>query len=158
MENTIVKIKKMDNLKELPLPFYSTNMSAGMDLIAANEEDIILLPMARTLVPHGIAIELPLGFEAQVRPRSGLAIKHGISVLNAPGTIDPDYRGEICSILINLSDTQFVIKRGDRVSQLVIAQYNQVSWNTVEELNNTERGDNGFGSTGIASDQTAKVG
>lgn len=152
---TAINIKKLDNLKNFPLPSYSTEQSAGMDLYAAIDEPIIIKPMQRLLVPNGIAIALQKGFEAQVRPRSGLAIKHGITVLNAPGTIDADYRGEICSVLINLSDKEFIIEPGMRIAQMVISKYETVQWNIVEKLDETQRGEGGFGSTGIT--QQSKV-
>ncbi|KIE06145.1 Deoxyuridine 5'-triphosphate nucleotidohydrolase [Candidatus Jidaibacter acanthamoeba] len=144
-----ILIKKLSNLNELPIPSYATINSAGMDLTAAIEEDITLKPLERKAIPTGIAIALSEGYEAQVRPRSGLALKSGITVANAPGTIDADYRGEICAILINLSDKDFVITRGMRIAQMVIAKYSKVNWNIVEELPETERGAGGFGSTGV---------
>ena len=144
-----ILIKKLSNLNELPIPSYATINSAGMDLMAAIEEDITLKPLERKAIPTGIAIALSEGYEAQVRPRSGLALKSGITVANAPGTIDADYRGEICAILINLSDKDFVITRGMRIAQMVIAKYSKVNWNIVEELPETERGAGGFGSTGV---------
>jgi dUTP pyrophosphatase len=149
MKNVNIQIKKLPNLGELPLPSYATLHSAGMDLVAAIEGDIILKPLERLAVPTGIAIALPEGYEAQVRPRSGLALKSGITVPNAPGTIDADYRGEVCAILINLSNEDFVITRGMRIAQMIIAQYSQAQWNIVQELDETERGEGGFGSTGV---------
>lgn len=131
-----------------PLPAYQTILSAGMDLQAYLQEEITLKPMQRVLVKTGLFIELPQGFEAQIRSRSGLALKHGISVLNSPGTIDADYRGEIGVILINLSDTDFQIKNADRIAQMVIARHETISWELSEELSLTERGHSGFGSTG----------
>ncbi len=130
------------------LPQYATALSAGLDLRANLEEDITLQPMERRLVPTGLSIALPEGYEAQVRPRSGLALKHGITLLNTPGTIDADYRGEIGVIMVNLSDTPFNIADGDRIAQLVIARYEQAEWEAVEALDSTERGDGGFGHTG----------
>lgn len=144
-----VLIKKLPNLNELPIPSYATINSAGIDLMAAIDGDLTLKPMERKAIPAGIAIALPDGYEAQVRPRSGLALKSGITVANAPGTIDADYRGEICAILINLSDKDFVITRGMRIAQMVIAKYSRVDWNIVEELPETDRGAGGFGSTGV---------
>jgi dUTP pyrophosphatase len=144
-----VLIKKLPNLKELPLPSYATIHSAGMDLMAAIDEDIILKPLERKVIPTGISIALPDMYEAQVRPRSGLALKNGITVANAPGTIDADYRGEVCVILINLSNENFTITRGMRIAQVVIAKYEKISWNIVEELPDTQRGSGGFGSTGV---------
>lgn len=129
-------------------PEYSTPYSAGMDLRANIDTPIVLKPLERALVPTGIYIELPKGFEAQVRPRSGLAIKKGITVLNSPGTIDSDYRGEIGVILINLSNEEYVINDGDRIAQMVIAKHETISWENVEILENTLRGEGGFGHTG----------
>ncbi len=131
------------------LPKYETVASAGMDLRANLSEPITLKPLERTLVKTGLFIELPVGFEAQVRPRSGLALKKGITVLNSPGTIDADYRGEIGVILINLSADEFVIENGERIAQLVIAQYQQAEFIEVNELSETSRGAGGFGSTGV---------
>ncbi|CAI8426002.1 dUTP diphosphatase [Flavobacteriaceae bacterium] len=130
------------------LPHYETLASAGMDLRAHIEHDIILNPMERTIVPTGLFMELPVGFEAQVRPRSGLAAKHGLTVLNSPGTIDADYRGEIGVILVNLSKETFTIKNGERVAQMVIAKHERAKWNEVQTLSETRRGEGGFGSTG----------
>ena len=131
-----------------PLPAYQTTGSAGMDLYASIEEDILLKPMQRVLVPTGLLIGLPRGFEAQIRPRSGLAIKQGITCLNTPGTIDSDYRGEIKVILINLSEEEQVVKNGDRIAQMVISAYETIQWNQVEQLAESDRGAGGFGSTG----------
>ena len=131
------------------LPEYETLFSAGMDLRANIDEPIVMKPMERKLVPTGLYISLPEGYEAQVRPRSGLAIKKGITVLNAPGTIDADYRGEIRVILINLSDEEFVIQDGDRIAQMIIARHERAEWNEVDVLDETQRGAGGFGSTGI---------
>ena len=131
-----------------PLPEYATAQSAGMDLRANITEPIVLQPMKRVLVPTGLHIALPAGYEAQVRPRSGLALKHGVTVLNAPGTIDADYRGEIGVLLINLSNIPFEITDGERIAQLVIASYEQAEWNSVTVLDDTERGDGGYGHTG----------
>lgn len=131
------------------LPEYATEFSAGMDLRANIEAPIVLKPMQRCIVPTGLYIALPAGFEAQVRPRSGLAIKKGITVLNSPGTIDADYRGEIGVILINLSQEDFTITDGERIAQMVIARHEQVEWNQVELLDETERGAGGFGHSGI---------
>ena len=130
------------------LPTYATAASAGMDLRAAIEESISLVPMERKIIPTGMSIALPEGHEAQVRPRSGLAVKHGITVLNSPGTIDEDYRGEIGVILINLSNEVFTIAPEDRIAQLVIAQYTQIVWEPTQTLEDSERGSRGFGSTG----------
>ena len=130
------------------LPAYATQSSAGLDLKAALAEAVTLGPLERKIVGTGLKIALPEGYEAQVRPRSGLAAKHGITVLNAPGTIDADYRGEIGVILVNLSNEPFTIQPGERIAQLVVAQYSQVEWSPVESLDSTQRGEGGFGSTG----------
>lgn len=130
------------------LPEYATPLSAGMDLRANIDAPIVLKPMERKIIPTGLFIALPAGYEAQVRPRSGLAIKKGITVLNAPGTIDADYRGEIGVILINLSTEDFVIEDGERIAQMVIARHEQISWEPVDELDQTERGTGGFGHSG----------
>ena len=131
------------------LPQYATQQSAGVDLRANIDEPITLQPMQRAMVPTGLFIALPAGYEAQVRPRSGLALKKGITVLNSPGTIDADYRGEICIILINLSAEPFVINDGERIAQMVIARHEQAEWMEVEELSATDRGAGGFGHTGV---------
>lgn len=136
------------NKSKFALPQYQTPQSAGMDLQANLESPVVLKPLERKLVPTGLFIELPVGYEAQVRPRSGLALKKGITVLNSPGTIDADYRGEIGVILVNLSNEDFEVVPGERIAQLVIAQHARAEWNTVETLNTTERGAGGFGSTG----------
>ena len=137
------------NKSKHELPRYATSQSAGMDLRANLEQPILLKPLQRTLVKTGLFMELPIGYEAQVRPRSGLAFKKGITVLNSPGTIDADYRGEISVILVNLSDEEFVIEDGERVAQMVIAKHEQADWEVVVELVETERGTGGFGSTGV---------
>lgn len=136
------------NRSAWPLPRYATPQSAGLDLKANITEPIVLEPLARAIVPTGLFIALPAGYEAQVRPRSGLAAKHGITVLNSPGTIDADYRGEVCVILVNLSATPFEIVPGERIAQMVVARHEQVEWEPVEALAETERGAGGFGSTG----------
>lgn len=136
------------NRSKHPLPEYVTALSAGMDLRANIDESITLKPLERKLIPTGIYIELPEGYEAQIRPRSGLAIKKGITLLNSPGTIDADYRGEICIILINLSTEDFVINDGDRICQMIIASHAQAEWIEVTELGETNRGSGGFGHTG----------
>lgn len=141
-------VVKIINKSDNPLPAYETSGSAGMDLRANLEEPVILKPMERKLIPTGLFIELPEGFEAQIRPRSGLAAKHGVTVLNTPGTVDADYRGEIKVILVNLSNEPFEIKRGDRIAQMVIARHERVEWEKVEILSDTERGEGGFGHTG----------
>lgn len=130
------------------LPSYETIASAGMDLRAHIEQDIILKPLERSIIPTGLFMALPLGYEAQVRPRSGLAAKYGLTVLNSPGTIDADYRGEIGVILVNLSNADFTIKNGERVAQMVIAKHERAKWNPVQSLSETSRGAGGFGSTG----------
>ncbi|MBO4811687.1 MAG: dUTP diphosphatase [Prevotella sp.] len=140
---------KVVNRGSQPLPAYATALSAGMDLRANIEEPIVLRPMERRLIPTGLYIALPPGFEAQVRPRSGLALKHGITVLNAPGTIDADYRGEVGVLLINLSQEPFTINNGERIAQMVIARHEQVEFESVEELDATERGAGGYGHTGV---------
>lgn len=132
-----------------PLPAYETEASAGMDLRANLLEAIVLKPMERKLIPSGLFIELPVGFEAQIRPRSGLALKHGISILNSPGTIDADYRGEIKILLINFSGTDFEINNGDRIAQMIISRHEQVIWEQVEILSDTVRGAGGYGHTGL---------
>jgi len=139
---------KIVNKSNHPLPHYGTVASAGVDLRANITTPITLKPLERTLVKTGLFIELPVGYEAQVRPRSGLAFKNGVTVLNTPGTIDADYRGEIGVILVNLSNTDFVIENGERVAQMVIAKHEQAEWKLVEELSDTDRGAGGFGSTG----------
>jgi len=136
------------NKSKHPLPAYATSLSAGMDIRANLTEPITLAPMQRSLVPTGLYIALPAGFEAQIRPRSGLALKKGITVLNSPGTIDADYRGEVCIILVNLSAESFVIEDGERIAQMVIARHEQAVWQEVEVLDETERGAGGFGHTG----------
>ena len=140
---------KIVNTSRHPLPSYATPLSAGMDLHASLEKPVTLAPMQRALIPTGLRIELPAGYEAQVRPRSGLAIKYGLTVLNTPGTIDADYRGEICAILANLSDTPFTVCDGERIGQMVVARCEHVEWQPVESLDETERGSGGFGHPGI---------
>lgn len=143
-----VAITREPGCEDLALPSYETELSAGMDLRAAVTEPVVLEPGARDLIPAGIRIALPAGYEAQVRPRSGLAFKHGISLLNSPGTIDADYRGEIRVIMANLGQEPFTINRGDRIAQLVIAPVTQAVWQVVEQLDETARGSGGFGHTG----------
>ena len=137
------------NKSKHPLPEYATALSAGVDLRANIDETIVLNPLQRTLVPTGLYLALPPGYEAQVRPRSGLAIKKGVTVLNTPGTIDADYRGEVCVILVNLSDQPFEITDGERIAQMVIARHEQAEWVEVTTLDKTERGAGGFGHTGV---------
>lgn len=141
-----MKIKIINRSKH-PLPQYQTAQSAGMDLYANIEHPCTLQPLERALIPTGLFIELPVGYEAQIRPRSGLAIKNGITVLNAPGTIDADYRGEIGVVIINLSKDEFTINDGDRIAQMVIAQHEIAGWQEVTEMTETDRGHGGFGST-----------
>lgn len=139
---------KVINRSENSLPEYGTAHAAGLDLRANLNTPMVLEPLKRALVPTGLFLELPIGYEAQVRPRSGLAIKHGITVLNSPGTIDADYRGEVMVILVNLSDEAFTINHGERIAQLVMAKHEQIEWETVSELEETARGAGGFGHTG----------
>ncbi len=139
---------KIVNRSRHELPQYATRLSAGLDLRANIEAPVILKPLERKLIPTGLFIELPEGYEAQIRPRSGLAIKKGITVLNTPGTIDADYRGEICVIMVNLSSEDFIIEDGERICQMVIASHVQAEWLQVEDLNETDRGAGGFGHTG----------
>ena len=139
---------KIINKSKHALPAYETPASAGMDLRANIDEPITLDPLERTLVPTGLFIELPIGYEAQIRPRSGLAIKHGISLVNTPGTIDADYRGEIKVILVNLSNTPFIINDGERICQMVVAKHERVDWEETDQLEETQRGAGGFGHTG----------
>lgn len=139
---------KIVNRSNNELPAYSTKMSAGMDLRAFLPEPVVLKPMERKLLPTGLFVEIPEGYEAQIRPRSGLALKKGITVLNSPGTIDADYRGEVGIILINLSNEDFVIESGERICQMIIASHETVQWNLVEKLEDTIRGEGGFGHTG----------
>ncbi len=144
-----IPLQVLDHAQDLPLPNYGTALAAGADLCAAVDTPTILAPLQRALVPTGLAIALPPGFEAQVRPRSGLAAKNGVTVLNTPGTIDADYRGEIKVILVNLSNEPFVIERGMRIAQMVIAKHEQADWQVQESLDETARGAGGFGSTGV---------
>lgn len=137
------------NRSRFPLPQYATVHSAGLDLRADLESAQVLKPLERIMVPTGLYIELPEGYEAQVRPRSGLAAKHGISIVNTPGTIDPDYRGEIKVILVNLSDIPFTLEPGERIAQMIIARFEHICWNEVETLSETVRGEGGFGHTGV---------
>ncbi|MDB5257764.1 MAG: deoxyuridine 5-triphosphate nucleotidohydrolase Dut [Chitinophagaceae bacterium] len=139
---------KIVNRSEHPLPHYQTDGAAGMDLRASLTESLTLNPLERVLVPTGLFIELPQGLEAQIRPRSGLAFKHGLTVLNSPGTIDADYRGELKVLLVNLSNEPFVVQNGERIAQLIIATYVRANWEEVKELSVTERNEGGFGSTG----------
>ena len=140
---------KVINKSAYALPQYETELAAGLDVRANIVESIVLPPLGRALVPTGLYVELPEGYEMQVRPRSGLAAKRGITVLNSPGTIDPDYRGEVRVILVNLSNEAFELMPGERIAQLVVARFERVEWEAVDELSTTERGAGGFGSTGV---------
>ncbi|WP_428236615.1 dUTP diphosphatase [Gracilimonas sp.] len=145
-----VLIKKLDHAKDLPLPNYESVAAAGMDVRAAVETPIVIKPGERTLIPTGLQMALPEGYEAQIRPRSGLAIRNGITMLNAPGTIDADYRGEVKVIAINHGEEEFVVNHGDRIAQMVIAPVTQLPLLEVDELDETDRGEGGFGSTGLS--------
>ncbi len=147
--NNRLKVKII-NRSHHPLPAYETHGSAGMDVRASLNESITLLPGHRAMIPTGLHIELPQGYECQIRPRSGLAARNGITVLNSPGTVDSDFRGEIKVILINLGDKPFVITDGERICQMVVANYTKVEWDAVTEIDKTERGDGGFGHTGLS--------
>ncbi len=152
MSTRRIPLHRLPHAEGLPLPSHATDRSAGVDLRAAVPEDepLTLAPGARALVPTGLAIALPPDCEGQVRPRSGLAVKHGVTVINAPGTIDADYRGEVKVALVNLGDSAFAIERGERIAQLVVARYERVQWEEVDTLETTTRGSGGFGSTGTA--------
>ena len=156
VESVEVEIVRLPHGQDLQLPDYATAAAAGADLLAAIDADVELGPLERKIVPTGISIALPVGFEAQVRPRSGLAARHGITVANAPGTIDADYRGEIGVILINLGKEPFKITRGMRIAQLVVARHARAVWREVSELGQTARGAGGFGSTGVTAGSSAK--
>ena len=143
-----IPLKIWDHARDLPLPAYATGQAAGMDVVAALDAPLTLNPGERAMIPTGLSIALPAGFECQIRPRSGLAAKNGVTVLNSPGTVDADYRGEIKVILINLGQEPFLIERGMRIAQMVIARYTQAAWEVVADLDQTERGAGGFGSTG----------
>ncbi|MDE3016418.1 MAG: dUTP diphosphatase [Pseudomonadota bacterium] len=149
MSNVRVKLLQLPHGAGLPLPEYATAHSAGVDLMAAVDADIVLKPMERQLIATGIVIALPDGYEAQIRPRSGLALKSGITIANAPGTIDADYRGEIKALLINLGQENFIVTRGMRIAQMIVAPVTRVGWQEVKTLDETARGEGGFGSTGI---------
>jgi len=144
-----VRIKRLPSARDLPLPSHASPGSAGFDLRAAVDGEVVLQPGERLLVPTGVVLEIPAGWEGQVRPRSGLALRHGVGVVNAPGTIDSDYRGEVAVILINLGESPFNLRRGDRVAQLVVARVETVEWEEAETLEESGRGDGGFGSTGM---------
>ena len=139
---------KIVNHSRFALPEYQTPLSAGLDIRANIKDSVTLMPLERAMIPTGLFVELPEGYEMQIRPRSGLAAKHGVTVLNSPGTIDADYRGEIKVILVNLSNTPFTIEAGERIAQMIVARYEQIEWEAAEELSSTERGAGGFGSTG----------
>ena len=147
-----VDVVQLPHAADLPLPEYATVQSAAVDLLAAVTEDVVLTPGARTLIPTGLAIALPDGYEAQVRPRSGLALKNGITLLNTPGTIDADYRGEIGIILTNLGQEDFTVERGMRIAQMLIVPVTRLTWNAVSSLDKSERGSGGFGSTGVTTE------
>ncbi len=149
MERIRIHIKRLKNDHPLPLPPYMTEGSSGMDLYASLEQDVTLEPGERKLIPTGIAIAIPEGYEGQVRPRSGLALRNGIGVVNGPGTIDADYRGEVCVILINFDKETFIVRHGDRIAQLVISRVFRAAWEEVEDLPPTDRQGEGFGHTGI---------
>jgi dUTP pyrophosphatase len=148
-----VEVQRLAHARDLPLPAYATAGAAGLDLVAAIDGEIMLAPGRHQAVPTGIALALPVGVEGQVRPRSGLALRHGVTVLNAPGTIDSDYRGEVTAILINHGATPFTITRGMKIAQLVVAAHARVEWSETTALNSTARGTGGFGSTGLTVEQ-----
>lgn len=152
MSSVKVDVVQLPHSADLPLPEYATVQSAAIDLLAAVTENVVLTPGARTLIPTGIAIALPDGYEAQVRPRSGLALKNGITLANTPGTIDADYRGEIGIILANLGQENFTVERGMRIAQMLIAPVTRLTWNAVSSLDKSERGSGGFGSTGVTTE------
>ncbi len=153
-QHVFIPIKRLPGAEDLPLPQYATPQSAGMDLCAAVNADIVIAPGMRALIPTGYSIALPVGYEAQVRPRSGLALKNGLTVLNSPGTIDADYRGEIGVILINHGTEAFTVTRGLRIAQMIVASHATVAWQQVDDLSETIRGSGGFGSTGTAAKQS----
>jgi dUTP pyrophosphatase len=145
-----VALKRLPEGEGLPLPTYMTEHAAGADIYAAVNDDLTLLPGARALVPAGFSMELPVGFEAQIRPRSGLALKHGVTCLNSPGTIDADYRGPVCVVLANLGTEPFVVRRGDRIAQMIVAPVSRADFTVVDDLQESARAAGGFGSTGVA--------
>ena len=149
MKSVEIAVRRLPHGAGLPLPAYASAGGAGVDLLAAVEDPVVIEPGSRAVIPSAIAVALPPGFEAQVRPRSGLAAKHGITVLNSPGTIDADYRGEIGVILVNLGEAAFCVERGMRIAQMVVAPVTTLQWNEMQELPETARGEGGFGSTGI---------
>ncbi|TWB18781.1 dUTP pyrophosphatase [Nitrospirillum amazonense] len=157
-EAVTVAVTRLPHGRDLDLPAYATAQAAGLDLMAAVSAPVVIPPLGRALVPTGLAISLPVGFEAQVRPRSGLALKNGVTVLNAPGTVDADYRGEVGVILVNLGDQPFTVERGMRIAQMVIARHERAQWNEVDSLDETARGAGGFGSTGVTATATGRAG
>ncbi|MEC4593007.1 MULTISPECIES: dUTP diphosphatase [Nitrospirillum] len=157
-EAVTVAVTRLPHGRDLDLPAYATAQAAGLDLMAAVSAPVVIPPLGRALVPTGLAISLPVGFEAQVRPRSGLALKTGVTVLNAPGTVDADYRGEVGVILVNLGDQPFTVERGMRIAQMVIARHERAQWKEVDSLDETARGAGGFGSTGVAATATGRAG
>ena len=148
MSEIVVAVRRLPHGEGLPLPAYATPGSAGLDLVAALERPVEIQPGGRTLVPTGLAMELPEGYEAQIRPRSGLALRHGLTVLNAPGTVDADYRGEVSVLLVNLGDRPVTLSRGERIAQLVVAPVTRIAWSEQASLSETRRGAGGYGSTG----------
>ncbi|MBM3549838.1 MAG: dUTP diphosphatase [Alphaproteobacteria bacterium] len=148
MSGIAIAVRRLAHGADLPLPAYATQGSAGLDLLAAVDQPVEIAPGARTLIPTGLAIELPEGYEAQIRPRSGLAMKHGITVLNTPGTVDSDYRGEVSVLLVNLGDRPFRLTRGERIAQMVVAPVTRIVWQEQSSLSDTARGAGGYGSTG----------
>ena len=151
MQSFSVSLKRLPEGEGLDLPAYMSEHAAGADVVAAVSDDLTLLPGARALVPTGFSIAVPPGYEAQIRPRSGLALRHGLTVLNAPGTIDADYRGPVCVLLANLGPEPFVVRRGDRIAQLIVAPVARAKFEVVDELDDTDRAHGGFGSTGLSS-------
>lgn len=148
MSVVTVAIRRLAHGEGLPLPAYATPGSAGLDLVAALDQPVVIQPGGRTLIPTGLAIELPEGYEAQIRPRSGLALKHGLTVLNSPGTVDSDYRGEVSVLLVNLGDRPVTLSRGERIAQMVVASVTRIAWSERASLSETARGAGGYGSTG----------
>lgn len=148
MSEIVVAVRRLPHGEGLPLPAYATPGSAGLDLVAALERPVEIQPGGRTLVPTGLAIELPEGYEAQIRPRSGLALRHGLTVLNTPGTVDSDYRGEVSVLLVNLGDRAVTLSRGERIAQMVVAPVTRIAWSEQASLSETRRGAGGYGSTG----------
>jgi dUTP pyrophosphatase len=151
LENVTVVIQKLPGTEDLPLPRYMTEHAAGLDLFAAVRRDVEIRPGRREMIPTGLAIALPVGYEAQIRPRSGIAAKHGVTLVNAPGTIDADYRGEIGVLLINHGESAFVVRRGDRIAQMIVQRVCRVAWDVQSELDRTARGEGGFGHTSMTA-------